>query len=106
MNTISADELYAEMERIDVTMQQVIRRAGEGPAPDVERRLDTHMRSLRAMLGNDVATVVEDAVEAAKRVLMSAEPAAPLMMLAMSRETLSAVLRRHAMRAPHTDLAA
>lgn len=106
MNTISADELYAELERIDATMQQVICRAGEGPMPDVERRLDTHMRSLRAMLGSEVASVVEDAVEAAKRVLMSAEPAAPLMMLAMARETLGAVLRRHAMRAPRADLAA
>ena len=94
----NADELLQELARIDATMASVIRRAGQGCGPDFERRLDTHARSLRALLGADAAAVVTDVVDAAKRVMTAADPAAPLLMLAMARETLTAVVRRHAAR--------
>lgn len=93
-----ADELLRELARIDATMALAIRRAGHGCGPDFERRLDTHARSLRAMLGAGSADVVTDVVDAAKRVMTAADPAAPLLMLAMARETLAAVVRRQAAR--------
>jgi len=95
-----ADELLLELARIDATMVQAIRRAGDGCGPDFERRLDTHARSLRTMLGPDSADVVTDAIDAAKRVMTAADPTAPLLMLAMARQTLAAVVRRQAARAP------
>ncbi|HEY0661587.1 MAG TPA: hypothetical protein VGD21_09765 [Lysobacter sp.] len=94
-----ADELLHELARVDATMLQVIRRAGQGCGPDFERRLDTHARSLRALLGSDATDVVPDAVDAAKRVMTAADPSAPLLMLAMARDTLAAVVRRQAARA-------
>ncbi|MEG3193250.1 hypothetical protein [Lysobacter sp. D1-1-M9] len=102
----SADELRNELDRLDATMTQTVRRAGGGLEPDFERRLDTHLRSLRAMLVGDGTTAAADVIEAAKRAINSADPAAPLMMLAMARETLAAVARRQITRATAPDLAA
>lgn len=95
---IGADELLTELARADATLTQVIRRAGDGCDPEFERRLDGHARSLRAMLDGNGATVATDTVDAAKRVMNAADPAAPLMLLAMARETLSAMVRRQAAR--------
>lgn len=94
MNDFSADELRAELERCDATMAIAVRRAGQGSDPVFERRLDAHARSLRAMLDADGAAVTMDTIDAAKRVLSAADPAAPLLMLAMARENLAAVIRR------------
>lgn len=94
MNDFSADELRAELERIDATMAIAVRRAGQGSDPVFERRLDAHGRSLRAMLDADGAAVTMDTIDAAKRVMSAADPAAPLLMLAMARENLVAVIRR------------
>jgi hypothetical protein len=102
---ISADELRQELARTDATMLQVIRRAGRGSDPEFDRRLDAHVRSLRAMLDGSSLAVAIDAVDAARRVLEAADPAAPLLMLAMARENLAAVVRRQALRAS-PDLAA
>lgn len=104
---ITADELLQELARLDATMQQVIRRAGRGCGPNFERRLDAHARSLRAMLDTDHAELATDIIEAAKRVIHAADPAAPLLMLAMARKTLAAVIRRQAMRStvPNTHAA-
>ncbi|MBN4659300.1 hypothetical protein H4F44_26320, partial [Escherichia coli] len=86
MDNISADELLHELSSLEATMAQVVRCAGVGSIPDLERRLDAHARSLRVLL------------DAAKRVLMTAEPDAPLMMLSMARATLAAMVRRQASR--------
>ena len=94
MNDFSADELRAELERCDATMAVAVRRAGQGSDPVFERRLDAHARSLRAMLDADAAVVVDDVLDAAKRVLDAADPAAPLLMLEMARANLAAVARR------------
>ena len=90
----SSDELRDELARIDATMAIVVSRAGQGADPDFERRLDAHARSLRAMLGEDGAAVTLDTIDAAKRAMGAADPAAPLLMLAMARENLASVIRR------------
>jgi hypothetical protein len=77
-------------------MAETVRRAGQGCGPDFERKLDARIRSLRPMLKEEDLAVAIDAIEAAKRVLISADPAAPLMMLAMARQTLNGVIRRQA----------
>ena len=94
MNTFSSDELREELERIDVTLAMAVRRAGQGSDPVFERRLEAHGRSLRAMLDDDGAAVTLDTIDAAKRVMTAADPAAPLLMLEMARENLAAVIRR------------
>jgi hypothetical protein len=92
----AADELLEELSRIDAVMAETVRRAGQGCGPDFERKLDARIRSLRPMLKEEDLAVAIDAIEAAKRVLISADPAAPLMMLAMARQTLNGVIRRQA----------
>ena len=92
----AADELLEELSRIDAIMGETVRRAGQGCGPDFERKLDARIRSLRPMLKEEDLEVAIDAIEAAKRVLISADPAAPLMMLAMARKTLAGVIRRQA----------
>ncbi|MFD0739711.1 hypothetical protein ACFQZQ_10510 [Lysobacter koreensis] len=96
--TIGADELLTELARADASLALAVRRAGQGCEPEFERRLDGHARSLRALLDGNGAEVATDTVEAAKRVLDAADPAAPLLMLAMARETLTALVRRQAAR--------
>lgn len=95
---IAADELLQELALLDATMAKVARHAGTGQNPELERRLDTHLRSLRVLLDANGVAIAEDTVEAAKRVLDSAEPAAPQLMLKMARSNLSAVIRRLAAR--------
>jgi hypothetical protein len=98
-SAISADELLHALARMDSAMAQAIRRAGQGCGPDCERHLDSSSRRLRALLGPDSTDVVTDVIDAARRVLTAADPAAPLMMLTMARQTLSAVVHRQAARA-------
>ena len=95
---IAAEELLQELARMESTMVAVARQAGTGQNPELERQLDTHLRALRVLLDANGVAVAEDTVEAAKRVLDSAEPDAPLMMLRMARDSLAAVVRRQAAR--------
>lgn len=95
---IAADELLRELARLDATMTQAVRRAGRGCDPTFERRLDTHVRSFRVMLDADGAALAEDAIDAARRAISAADPAAPLLLLAIARKTLTAVVRRQASR--------
>ena len=90
----SHDELLLELDRIEATIARAVRQAGSGHDPTLERQLDAHGRSLRAMLDAEAAVVVDDVLDAAKRVLDAAEPAAPLLMLDMARANLAAVVRR------------
>ena len=48
------------------------------------------------MLGPDDIALAGDAMEAAERAMNAADPAAPLMMLAMARDNLAGVIRRQA----------
>ena len=95
---IAADELLRELAQLDTTMAKVARQAGTGHDPELERELDTHLRSLRVLLDENGTAIAEDTIDAAKRVLDSAEPAAPLLMLKMARNNLTAVVRRLAAR--------
>ena len=95
----TADELLQALARLDAAMAQVVRRAGQGCGPDCERRLDSSSRGLRVLLGVDAAAVVNDVIDAARRVLTSADPAAPLLMLTMARQTLATLVHRQAARA-------
>jgi len=91
-----ADELLHALALLDKTLSQVRRAAGGGSSPEFDKLLLGHLRSLRALLGGESVTLVEDVVEAAQRVLDAAEPSAPLMMLDMSQRTLAATLQRMA----------
>lgn len=93
---ITAEELLDELERVDETLRQATRRGGEGCGPDFERRLQAHLRSLRTMLGPDGVIAAEDTLEAAQRVMVSADPAVPLLMLEMARKTLYSLIQRQA----------
>lgn len=92
----AAAELMEELTRIEGLLREATRRAGHGCGPDFERKLDACVRSLRPMLGEDDLTAATDAIEAAKRVMVSADPTAPLLMLAMAQKTLAGVIRRQA----------
>src|SRR5690606_1915261 len=91
---IAADELLLELERIELTLDEAAHRAGQGCDPEFERRLGAHLRSLRGMLDPDHVPVVADAMEAAERAMNAADPQAPLMMLRICRDNLSALVRR------------
>ena len=95
---IAADELLQELALLDATMAKVARQAGKGHDPILERRLDTHLRSLRVLLDANGTAIAEDTIDAAKRALDSADPGAPLLMLKMARANLAAVIRRQAAR--------
>jgi hypothetical protein len=95
----SSDELLHALARLDTAMVLVVRRAGQGCGPECERRLESSSRNLRALLGPEAAQVVNDVLDAARRVMNSADPAAPLLMLTMARQTLAALVHRHAARA-------
>lgn len=93
---IAADELLVELDRTDAMMGDVERCAGQGCSHDFERHFEAQLRRLRSMLGTDGAQAATDVMEAAERVLTSADPAAPLLMLSLARKTLAAVMRRQA----------
>src|SRR5687768_13031019 len=93
---IAADELLEELARVEATLLQATRRRGQGCDPDFERRLQAHLRSLRSMLDADGVALAADTLEAAQRVMVSADAAAPLLMLEMARKTLRAFVQRQA----------
>lgn len=97
-NTV--DCLQDVLARADATLSEVVRRAGRGLEPELERQLDAHLRGLRAVLPEAATGAAEATIEAAKRVADSAEPEAPLLMLAMARDQLSRVVHRRARNRP------
>ncbi|RNF83696.1 hypothetical protein [Montanilutibacter psychrotolerans] len=97
--TLHNEQLRNELVRTEATMVQVIRRAGHGVNPGFSRRLDQHSRALRSLLDDEGAAAASEAISAAKRAMEAADPAAPLLMLAMAREQLTLRVRRHLSRA-------
>ena len=91
---IAADELLLELARVELTLDEAARRAGQGCDPEFERRLGAHLRSLRGMLDTDHVAVAGDAMEAAERAMNAADPEAPLLMLRICRDNLSTLVRR------------
>ena len=93
---IAAEELLDELARVEATLCEAARRPGQGCRPECERRMQAHQRSLRSMLDADGVAVAADALEAAERVMGSADPAEPLLMLEMARATLRGLVQRQA----------
>ena len=92
---VAADELLVELQRTDEMLRDVALRAGQGSG-DFEQRLQAQLRRLRSILGTDGAQAAADVMEAAERVLISADPATPMLMLELAHGTLAAVMRREA----------
>ena len=90
------DELLAALARMDAVLRAVRRAAGQGSTPELERALLAQLRCLHALTGSAAADVVEDVVDAARRVLDAAEPAAPMLVLEMAQRTLASMIRRQA----------
>jgi hypothetical protein len=90
----TTDTLREAHARAEATLAEVLDRAGRGLDPLFERRLDQHQRQLRMLLAED-ADIASHAIDAAKRAMGAADPGAPLLMLAMARETLASTVRRH-----------
>lgn len=104
--SLALDVLQAVMCRLDPVLAEATRRAGAGPDPCVERRLDALARRFALLLeGVDDAAfaAVRDTIEMAKRVMDAADPEAPLLMLRLARDNLARAVRRHDARG---DLAA
>lgn len=90
------DELDAVLDGLDATLVVVRREVGRGLVPELARRLDGHVRSLRAVACADTVTLAEDVVDLAKRTLETAIPDATLMMLTLAQQRLhDAVERQH-----------
>lgn len=100
-----AEELLHALEALDATLVGVRAGAGGGLCPARERELQAHLRRLRMLLGDASSALVEDVVDAARRVLESADPAAPLHVLGMARQGLAGVVRRQAASATLADAA-
>jgi hypothetical protein len=92
----TADELFEQLALLDDTLDAVRERAGKGASADLQRRMQSHARLLRMMLGEDVNTLAGDMVDTVGRVLESNAPQAPLMTLNLIRDTVAAIVRRHA----------
>lgn len=94
------EEMLAAFARLEETLGRVRRDAGAGCAHTYQRDLHAHLRSLRALLPGDAARLAEDVVDAATRVLESAEPEAPLHALQLAVASLGALIRRQAVASP------
>lgn len=98
MHDFSADQLHQQHAYLEDGIAHAMRRAGMGPDAVLERRLMGQARLLQSMLEErSAAQAVADAAEAARRVMDAAEPEAPLRMLALAREHLARIVRRHAL---------
>lgn len=95
-----AEELLAALARMEATVHAVRSAAGQGNTPELERELQARQRCLRALLATGSDQVVEDVVDAARRVLDAAAPEAPLLVLAMAWQSLASVVRRQAATRP------
>ena len=93
---IDAEELLEELARIESTLREAARRQGQGCEPEFERRMQAHLRSVRSMLDADGVALAADTLEAAQRVMVSADAAAPLLMMEMARKSLRAFVQRQA----------
>jgi hypothetical protein len=95
---LTSEELLQQLQATDRLLAEAGAEAGTA-AEDCLRRLEGQARSLRSLLTGDAVTVVEDAVEAARRLLGGddgEDPAPARRRLAMARNTLHAVIHRQA----------
>ena len=94
------EELLAALARMETTVHAVRNAAGQGNTPELERELQARQRCLRALMAAGSNQLVEDVVDAARRVLDAAAPEAPLLVLAMAWQSLASVVRRQATTRP------
>ena len=107
MHDVTADRLHQQHAYLEDGIAHAVRRAGRGPDLVLERRLMGQARLLQSMLSDRAGTeAVADVAECARRVMDTAEPEAPLRMLAMAREHLSKLVRREALALPRERRAA
>jgi len=83
------------LDDLDTLLVETVRRAGQGPDARVDRRLDAQARALRSMVDATVGDLVDEAVDAGKRVMDAADPAAPKLMLEVAQRNLLAAVRRY-----------
>ena len=101
MPPVTADQLRQQHAYLEDGIAHAMRRAGRGPDPVLQRRLLGEARALQALLADRAAAqAVADCADAACRVMDTADPDAPLHMLAMARETLARCVRRQAVSLP------
>lgn len=101
MLDVTADRLQQQHAYLEDGVAHALRRAGAGPDLVLERRLMGQAKLLQAMLSDrSAAQAVADVAEAARRVMDTAEPEAPVRMLALARENLARLVRRHALMLP------
>ncbi|MGY4514652.1 hypothetical protein [Lysobacter sp. HA18] len=101
MLDVTADRLQQQHAYLEDGVAHALRRAGAGPDLVLERRLMGQAKLLQAMLSDrSAAQAVADVAEAARRVMDAAEPEAPVRMLALARENLARLVRRHALMLP------
>ncbi|AXK73177.1 hypothetical protein DWG18_13385 [Lysobacter sp. TY2-98] len=101
MLDVTADRLQQQHAYLEDGIAHAMRRAGTGPDLVLERRLMGQARLLQAMLSDrSAAQAVADVAEAARRVMDTSEPEAPLQMLAIARDNLARTVRRYAMGLP------
>lgn len=91
----SALVVLDELDDLDTLLAETVRRAGQGPDARVWRRLDAQARTLRALVDAKVGALVDDVVDAGKRVMDAADPAAPRLMLEVAQRNLLAAVRRY-----------
>lgn len=91
----SALVVLDELDDLDTLLGEAVRRAGDGADARVFRRIDAQGRQLRALLPAPAHRLVDEAVEAGKRVMDAADPAAPKLMLEVAQRNLLAAVRRH-----------
>lgn len=95
----SAHALHEAFDHANALLTQAMRRAGQGTAdPRFARQLDASERVLASGLDEAGTKLVRDVFEAARRVMESAEPEAPLLMLELARQNLVRAVRRQATR--------
>lgn len=83
------------LDDLDTLLAEAVRRAGHGPDARVDRRIDAQARVLHAMVDTAVGALIDDAVDAGKRVMDAADPAAPKLMLDVAQRNLLAAVRRY-----------
>ena len=91
----SAFVVLDELDDLDTLLAETVRRAGHGPDARVARRLDAQARIVGVLVDDTVRGLIEDAVDAGKRVMDAADPAAPKLMLDVAQRNLLAAVRRY-----------
>lgn len=92
----SPDELLGAIDHVQEVVACVRRDAGSCVTPEHERMLHALTRGLRPLAGDDAHALGIDVRDAALRALEASEPAAPLLVLDLTSDSLQRLLQRMA----------